>query len=329
MFSFKQKKKRLLTIAVIAVSVTGILYFGYKAIRDNSARGQGNPFEYDIEDFKKSGTALVHYTEVGQIRIELRFVSGVSVGPDDRIYVSGGDSLLIFNGDGILHSTISKVGSAYCLFVDKNHDLYLGMDDHVEVYDRRGEKKSSWESLGEEAIITSITVSEDNVFVADAGNLIVWKFNKSGNRLKRIGEKDEARDVPGFIIPSPFFDVAMDPDGFLWVANTGRHSLENYTQDGGFRTSWGEFSMEIEGFCGCCNPSHFAILEDGSFVTSEKGIARVKVYNRIGELVSVVAPPDQFSEGTVGLDLAVDSSQRVYVLDPWQKLVRIFEKKQL
>jgi len=329
MFSFKAKKERLLTIAVIAVSVAGILYFGYKAIRDNSTQTQGNPFKYDIEDFKKSDAALVHYIEVGRIRVELQTVLGVSVGPDDRIYVSGDDSLLIFNEDGTLQSTISMADPVYCLSVDKNHDLYLGMEDHVEVYDRKGEKKSSWESLGEEAIITSITVSEDNVFVADAGNLIVWKFDKSGNRLKRIGEKDEARDVPGFIIPSPFFDVAMDPDGFLWVANTGRHSLENYTQDGGFRTSWGEFSMEIEGFCGCCNPSHFAILEDGSFVTSEKGIARVKVYNRIGELVSVVAPPDQFSEGTVGLDLAVDSSQRVYVLDPWQKLVRIFEKKQL
>jgi hypothetical protein len=55
----------------------------------------------------------------------------------------------------------------------------------------------------------------------------------------------------------------------------------------------------------------------------------VKVYNRIGELVSVVATPDQFLRGTVGLDLAVDSSQRIYILDPWQKLVRIFEKKEL
>jgi hypothetical protein len=87
--------------------------------------------------------------------------------------------------------------------------------------------------------------------------------------------------------------------------------------------------MEIEGFSGCCNPSHFAILEDGSFVTSEKGLARVKIYNRIRDIVSVVALPDQFIEGTVGLDLAVDSSQKIYVLDPRQKLVRIFEKKQL
>jgi ligand-binding sensor domain-containing protein len=329
MFSFKKKKERLLTVAVIAVSMAGILYFGYKAIRDYSARSQGNPFEYDIEAFRKSDASLVHYTEVGQISIELKAVFGVTVGPDDRIYVSGSDSLLIFNEERILQSSISIVGPAYCLFVDRNHDLYLGMDDHVEVFDRMGQKISSWESLGEKAIITSIAVSENNVFVADAGNHIVWKFDKSGKRLKRIGAKDRARDIPGFIIPSPFFDVAMDPDGFLWVANTGRHSLENYTPDGDFRTSWGEFSMKIEGFSGCCNPSHFAILEDGSFVTSEKGLARVKVYNRIGDLVSVVATPDQFLRGTVGLDLAVDSSQRIYVLDPWQRLVRIFEKKEL
>jgi hypothetical protein len=144
--------------------------------------------------------------------------------------------------------------------------------------------------------------------------------------LLRIGDKDEKRDIPGFIIPSPFFDVAVDPDGFLWVANTGRHSLENYTLEGDFRTSWGEFSMDIEGFCGCCNPTHFAFLEDGSFVTSEKGIARIKVYNRLGNLVSVVAEPDSFAAGTVGLDLAVDSSQRILVLDPHQKMVRIYEK---
>ena len=133
--------------------------------------------------------------------------------------------------------------------------------------------------------------------MADAGNLIVWKFDKSGNLLQRIGDRDENRDIPGFIIPSPYFDVAVDPDGFLWAANTGRHSLENYTMDGGFRTSWGEFSMGIEGFCGCCNPTHFIILEDGSLVTSEKGIARIKTHNQLGEMVSVVAGPDQFVEG--------------------------------
>ena len=329
MFSFKGRKDRLVIAAVITISIAGIVYFGYQAISENSNRNQENPFEYNLENFKKTDASFMHYSEVGRIRIELQNVYGIAIGPDDQIYVSGDDSVLIFDGNGILQSEISSVGIARCLTVDGNQDVYLGMEDHVEVYDRDGEKKANWESLGEEAIITSIAVSKNSVFVADAGNLIVWKFDKSGNRLIRIGEKNDAKDIPGFIIPSPFFDVAIDPDGFLWVANTGRHSLENYTQDGNFRTSWGEFGMEMERFCGCCNPSHFTILEEGSFVTSEKGIARVKVSNRLGEFVSVVAGPDQFIEGTVGLDLAVDSSQKIFILDPFQKLVRIFEKKKL
>jgi hypothetical protein len=85
--------------------------------------------------------------------------------------------------------------------------------------------------------------------------------------------------------------------------------------------------MEIDGFCGCCNPSHFTIMADGSFITSEKGIARVKIYNRIGEMTSVVAAPENFNEGTVGLDLAVDSQQHIYVLDRKRNQVRIFIRK--
>lgn len=326
MLSFKKKKDRLATWVIITVSVAGILYFGYQAISENSKRNQENPFEYNIENFKKSGADLIHYSEVKHIQIDLKNVYGISVGPDDSIYVSGENSVLILNRDGSIRSTISTDAPVHTLSVDENRDLYLGMDDHIEVYDRKGAKKAHWESLGEDAIITSIALSKKNVFIADAGNHIVWKFDKSGSRLKRIGGKNEAKDIPGFVIPSPFFDVAIDPDGFLWVANTGRHSLENYTEEGDWRSSWGEFSMEIEGFCGCCNPSHFVILDDGSFVTSEKGIVRVKVSNRLGNVVSVVAGPDQFAEGTVGLDLAKDSSQRIYVLDPSKKAVRIFAK---
>jgi len=325
---FNLKKEKILTGAIITVSLTGVLYFGYRAVRDNEKTGQPNPYAYDIKSYETSGADLVHYSEMGRISIDLPKVSGIAIGPDDRIYVSGSGSVLVFNNDGTKRSSFNSNVTGHCLSVDKNHNLYLGAEDHIEVHGADGAKKASWESLGEQAIITSIAVAETGVFVADAGNEIVWKFDKSGTRLQRIGDKDEAKDIPGFIIPSPYFDVAIDPDGFLWVANTGRHSLENYTLDGDFRSSWGEFGMEIQGFSGCCNPSHFVILEDGSFVTSEKGLPRVKVYNRIGNLVSFVATTEQFIEGTVGLDLAVDSAQKIYVLDPLQKLVRIFTKRE-
>jgi hypothetical protein len=251
----------------------------------------------------------------------------IAIIDDNRLCISGDDKILMLNRNGGLLTTINCGESVRTLAIDTDGNIYAGKQDHIEIYSQEGLLKARWDSLGSKSLITSIAIGDRYVFAADAGNHIVWKYEKSGTLLARIGEKDETRDIPGFIIPSPYFDVAVDPDGFLWVANTGRHSLENYTDEGGLRSTWGEYSMTIEGFCGCCNPTHFAILENGFFVTSEKGIARVKIYNRIGVLVSVVAGPELFSEGVTGLDLAVDRQGRIYVVDPGIKAVRIFGKK--
>lgn len=328
MNSSKRKRDGLLTRAIITISVVGICYFGYQAISDDSKQYQKNPFEYNIENFKKNDADLIHYLEIKQIPIELQQLTGIAIGKNDELYVSGDKSVLGINYEGNVQETISLSETARCLAIDGNNDLFFGMNDHIEVYDQAGTKKAHWESLGDKALITSVAVSNDYVFLADAGNTIVWKYDKQGNLLAKIGAKNVEKEIPGFIIPSPYFDVCVDPDGFLWAVNTGHHSLENYTFEGDLRTYWGEFTMEIEGFCGCCNPTHIAILEDGKFVTSEKGIPRVKVYNRLGNLQSIVAGSDQFMEGTTGLDLAIDSKQRIYVLDPKKKAVRIFEKKQ-
>jgi hypothetical protein len=104
------------------------------------------------------------------------------------------------------------------------------------------------------------------------------------------------------------------------------YQLEAFDKKGNMKSSWGKQSEEIDGFCGCCNPTHIALLSDGSFVTSEKAIPRVKIYSQTGEFQCIVAGPDQFDEGTKGLDLAVDSKNRVYVLDVVRKLIRVFEK---
>jgi len=269
----------------------------------------------------------MQYSEILQIPLCYQNVSGIAVGPDNTIYVTGDENVLILNGEGQVQAAIATGETALCIFVDENGEIYLGMPDHIEVYGRDGIRKAQWKSLGDDALITSIVASGDYVFVADAGNRIVRKYDRSGNELLKIGEKDESRDIPGCVVPGRFFDVSIDPDGFLWVVNSGRHSLENYTFEGDLRSSWGVFSMDVEGFCGCCNPSHIAILDDGRFITSEKGIVRIKVYNRLGTLESVVAGPDQFIEGTTGLDLAKDSQGRIYILDPMKKSVRIFEKK--
>ena len=213
------------------------------------------------------------------------------------------------------------------IFVDHEQKIYLGMQGQLHIFSDSGSLISKFNQLSNKTVITSIAANENFIFVADAGKRIVWKLDLSGKVISQIGEKDPSRDIPGFIIPSPYFDLGFDNVGQLWVVNPGRHFLENYSFNGDLKTHWGKTSNQVHGFCGCCNPSHFAILSNGSFITSEKGLERVKEYSVTGQLMSVVAGPYSFDEGTVGLGLAVDSHDRVFVLDPSRKQIRIFVRK--
>ena len=81
---------------------------------------------------------------------------------------------------------------------------------------------------------------------------------------------------------------------------------------------------EIDGFNGCCNPAKFAFLPDGRFLTSEKGLVRIKVYSPSGEFESVVAAPSVFTEDGHAPDLAVDEQGNVIALDIDKKMIRFF-----
>ena len=321
-------KDRLFTVGIVILSVAGVLYFGARAVMDQMDTNQKNPYVYDLSAFEQGSVDSVSYSEVQRLPVQLDKLAGLALDADGFVYVSGDDRILKLDAGGKISDAFPVGETVYCLALDGQNRMYLGMGDHVEVFDRKGKPVSRWESLGQRAMVTSIAVSDSTVYLADAGQLRVWKFATSGTLLGTVGQRDEARGIPGFVIPSPYFDVAVGADGTLWVANTGRHSLENYAHSGDLKTAWGEYATRIEGFCGCCNPSHFAIMNDGAFVTSEKGIPRVKVYSRQGQLAAVVAGPNQFRPGTTGLDLAVDSSGRIYVLDPVQKAVRVFSKTQ-
>jgi hypothetical protein len=321
----EQKNDHRITSVILTIAIIGAIYFGYRAISDSSNTNPENPFEYNIEHFKKSDSSLQHYIEARQIELANNVWRGIAVDETGQIFVTGADKLLIF--DKKYNPVAYDIGgTGLCIAVDMEGNSFIGMGDHIDVFDSAGKLQYQIELEGNRPLTTSLSLSKEYLYVADAGGHIVWQLDKKGQIIQRIGEKDKKRDIPGFVIPSPFFDVAIDPDNFLWVVNPGRHSLENYNADGGLRSSWGHYAMELEGFCGCCNPTHMAIMQDGSFVTSEKGIARVKVYNRIGELTSVVASAKQFNEGTEGLDIAVDSRQHIYILDPKRKQVRIFTK---
>lgn len=283
-------------------------------------------FTYDLSELMKVDPNLIHYEERAAIDTGMQEPRGIAVDSKDRLFVAGNKLVRCFGADGKPVAEFAA-DEPQRITVTPTGTIYAAMSDHVEVFDPQGKRTAAWKPEGQKSVITCVAATDNDIFVADAAACLVYHYNPAGERVGRIGGEDAAKKIPGIIVPSPYFDVAIGPQGTLWVANPGRRRIELYTYDGNLVSSWGKASPKIEGFCGCCNPSHIAVLPDGSLVTSEKGLARVKTYTAQGELVSVVAPPAAFAEGTVGLDVAADSRGRILVLDPLAKKVRIFVKK--
>lgn len=288
-------------------------------------KNEKNVYEYELDQFKNIDKNLVCYSEIKQFMPDIDKVKGIAVDNKDRIYVSGSDKVLIFDKTGELVQDFSIANESNCIAINENGDIYLGVSDHIEIYDFSGNLIKSWESPNQKTLITSIAIGEHSVFVADAGNKYVHRYNTEGEYQNRIGRKNKEKGMKGFFIPSPYFDLLIGRDDELWIVDPGRHTLMNFTENGEVVSSWKRTSMQVDGFSGCCNPSHIAMLSNGSFVTSEKGIERVKIHKPSGEFDCVVAGPELFDKETRGLDLAVDSEDRIIVLDPKKKLVRIFK----
>jgi hypothetical protein len=218
--------------------------------------------------------------------------------------------------------------------------IYVGLKDRVEVYDPKGKCLAKWEPLSSRPYVTGIAVGARDVFVADAGNRVVLRCDLGGKLVRRIAEKDPERHIPGLVLPSPFLDVEIAPDGLLRVNNPGRHRVEAYTFDGDLELSWGKPSNAIAGFCGCCNPINLSLLPDNRIITFEKGLPRVKVYEPDGTLECVVAGPELFGDTAKvesimqaddfrygGLDGVVDTRGQVHVLDRVTGMVHILRRK--
>ncbi|HEX7900792.1 MAG TPA: NHL repeat-containing protein [Planctomycetota bacterium] len=314
-------------IAVLSVGACGVLGWLISKKQKTGVKMKAMPRTEAgdmIEALQKVDPKLVIRIEAGRLPTGLRELRGVAVGPEDRIYVVGDKTLVVLDAAGKTLARTALDDAPRCVAVDGESTSYVGMRDHVQVVDAQGAVKAKWSVIDKDAWVTSVQVTADTVYVGDFGRRVVLKYDKAGTPTGQITPADGANGR--FEIPSPFFDVALDAAGDPWVTHTGRRLIEHY-KDGKLVTAWGKSIPQIEGFSGCCNPTHIAIRKDGTFVTSEKGLVRIKIHKPDGELVGVVAAPKDFRSNTKGLDLAVDSADRILVTDPDSSSIRVYVAK--
>ncbi len=304
----------------------GAIWAGASAYAQTAAHAaETNPFAYDVKRFSRTDPKLIGWHEVSRRTCPIKDARRLAIGPDDTIYVAAGTQILRWAATGE-RPHLELGAPVRCIGVALDGVLFVGLTDRLAIFDAAGRRQTDWPAPGPKTWFTGLAVSDRDVFAADSGQRLVWRYDRSGRVLGRIGARDPARGVPGFVLPSPFLDVKLHADGLLRINNTGRHRVEAYTIDGDFELAWGEASAAIHGFCGCCNPIALTLLPDGRTVTCEKGLPRVKVHRPDGTFESVVAGTETFAENVRqctnpndctrgGLDVAVDSRGRIHILD--------------
>jgi hypothetical protein len=338
-------------IVVLIILLVGLATF-FLLRMDGWRDGVSEPstsFSLDLADQVTIEPNLIDYQQVGTIELPMEKLNAIASGPNDEIYVAGDKAIHIFAANGDLQDVVKLDFQPQCIAVDETDQagvgrLFVGSVDGIKILGTSGSNVdhqilASLPLPAEDMLLTSIAVANGEIFVADAGHRLVWRISDTGELLGQIGKADASRRIPDFVIPSPYFDVAAGSEGLLYCVNPGRRQVCTFSLEGDLGGSWGQAGSAVSDFFGCCNPSHIARFSDGRFVTSEKGIPRIKVYSSTGEFESVVAGPQQLgiSEQAVSdprrdihesvFDIAVDTQDRVLALDPQTSTVRIFAKK--
>ncbi len=277
--------------------------------------------------------ALVNYRQTGQIAVDFKKVSALAVDAEDRIYVAGDKSLCRFSPQGTLEKRLALSYEPTCLTVaNRQHmapgRIYVGFVDHVERYEANGLPLGVLgQGLGDKARFSSISTSEQYIFIADAGHSVVQRFDWTGKLLEPFGETSPGHFTSIVHGANAPFDLAVGLDDLVYVVNRRDHRIEGYSFPGDMERHWGEGSPAVEDFAGPSNPAHLAVASDGCFVTAEENPLRVKVYTRADRRVTlggVVCGPE--GTGPV-VGLAADQQKRILVLDGQARCVRVFEKK--
>ncbi len=329
----------IVIIITIAIAVAAAIVVRMNIV-DKSSSGLNKQFEYDLSDRRKIDPALYLCREIpGVITVPIADSRALAVDKGNNIYVIGDKELALLDPDGSLKTKITLDRSGTCVAVGENGTIYAGLTNKIALYDKTGVWREQWDCPQENALLSSITVNEQGVFAADSANRKVLRFEHDGRYILDIVADDPEGKIAGFIVPSPYLDLATAPDGLLRVNNPGYHKIITFTLGGEMKSSWGKYAFGVEGFCGCCNPINLAILPNGDIVTCEKGLTRVKIYDNEGKFLGVVAGPEQFvghdkknneknPNSNIGvLDVAVNAEGNIYVLDPVTGQIRKFARE--
>lgn len=303
--------KKLSAILSVLVIFAFIGYIVYDSIRPAAKATADQPAAQADPEEKWKIENSIHVSE-GSMK---------AIACSDRgLVYAGGDSFInCYNSSSKLLWTV-KTPYPVTSLAASGDTILASSAELIIVYDSKGKLLEEWGPFEDKPMITSVSLNAGNAAFADAGNRTVYILDRKGAVVSMIGQNDDQ-----FIVPSPYFDIALDDEGHIFVANTGMRRIEKRKISGELISTFGEPGTAPDAFCGCCNPSHFTLFP-GGFVTAEKGLNRIKIMTAAGEFREFVSSKDRFM-ASIPLDVAASGSSVIYAANPADSKIYVLTRK--
>jgi hypothetical protein len=305
-------KKKIYAIISLIIILTFIGYIIYDSISS-----------VKIENPEKESGNTPGPSDQWRIEKEFQSTDGqllsVAVSENGTIYL-GGDSFLACYDESLSSKWNLKMPGKITAISVYGDTVFAASVENIFLVSDNGRMITEWGPYEANSIITSVSAGRKYIAFADAGSKRVFIIRKDGEVISMLGQGNDE-----FIIPSPYFDVALSGEDLVFAANTGYRRIETWIADGIKKSQFGEPGTAPGAFCGCCNPAHFAVIPLG-FVTAEKGINRIKILGPDGAFIEFVSSKNSFTP-SVPLDVASNDGITIYAANPADSKLYVFKRK--
>lgn len=221
------------------------------------------------------------------------------------------------------------------LDVDAQHNLYVvdGGSKHVKVFDAKGKfvRQLGGPKMLQRPTGVGATDSGERVYVVDTGGVErseehrVRVFNgitgahlfDFGRRGSENGQFNLARDV------------AVAPDGRVYVVDTGNFRVQIFDRDGKFLKAFGNVGRQPGNFA---RPREIAIDREGRVYVSDAAFGNMQIFDAEGQLLMHIGERSETNQPArymLPSGIAVDRDGRIYMADEFFRRVDVFRPASL
>jgi outer membrane protein assembly factor BamB len=131
-------------IVLLFIVCSGVWIMSQRATAPGR-RGLGESFKLDSQQHLETDPALLIATEAEPIPAHLTEPLNFCIGPDNRLYLVGDGHLVSIEPNGeVGNLALDFKGTPHCVAVSADGTIYVGVDDHVETYDKTGKQLAVW-----------------------------------------------------------------------------------------------------------------------------------------------------------------------------------------